>query len=375
MITAALGRSPRLRLVLQFLGALMLWRGALFFLIYVTRIMIPERVGNWNKNWAAFPEKPFVDSFARWDSIYYFRIATQGYTGPEADLAFFPGFPLLVRGVAKLTGNPWIAGLVVSNLSLLAALFFVYGIALRYFDERDARRAVLWVLMFPTSLFFSMFYSESVFLLTVAATFYFYEREQLIWAALCGILAAFTRPTGILLCPALILGALHRGEYRYLSPRMLFLLLIPSGIALVAYLQYRAIGDPLAFINAQALWGRSSMSPLRALALQVHTIAAHRDGVQAAFDCLAVVGLFSVVALSLHTLDLAHSVFAALSVLVPLSSGRVLSMERFAACVVPLYLVLTRVTMSPNVERYAIYLASLSLALHTILFASWFFAG
>ena len=357
----------------------MLKRAALFAMVYVARLTIPERTNNWNKDYVAFPDNLLFDSFVRWDAGWYWRIATQGYYihGRQSDVAFFPGFPYLTRAFSMLTGDVWSAGLWVSNLALLASICFVYGVARHYLNERDARRSALWVLMFPTSLFFSAFYSEALFLLTVAATFYFYEREQLLFAGLCGCAAAFTRSTGVLLFPALALGVLHRADYklRNVSPKVLFLLLIPAGIGLVAYLQYREVGDPLAFVKVQAAWGRSSMSPFATLMHQVQDIGKSPDGVQVAFDCIAVLGLFAVVAASLHTLDLAHSAFAALSVLVPLSSGLVLSMERFAACVVPLYLVLGRATRAPLVERYAIYVATLSLALHTILYANWFFAG
>jgi hypothetical protein len=380
MEPARFARRPSLaRLFAYFAGAVLVWRSTLFGFAYVARLTIPERGINNNKDFVAFPDNLLLDSFARWDAVWYWRIARGGYAidGVQNNVAFLPGFPLLARVGAVFTDNLWSAGLWVSNLSLLAAVFFVYGIARRYFDESDARRSALLVLVFPTSLFFSAFYSEGLFLLTVASTLYFYERDQLLAASLCGCAAAFTRSTGVLLFPALLLGVLHRGDYhlRKLSPRALYLLLIPAGTGLVAYMQYRAVGDPLAFVHAQTAWGRSSTWPLSTLTREALAIGRQPDGVQAAFDCAAAFGMFAVVAGSLHTLDLAHSVFAALSVLVPLSSGSVLSMERFAACVVPMYLVLTRATRSPDLERYVIYLATLGLALRTILYANWFFAG
>lgn len=371
-------RSSRARVFAYLAGAVLLWRATLFGFTYVARLAIPERTHNPHKDFVAFPDSLLLDSFARWDASWYSRIAISGYAtgGPQDNVAFFPGFPYLARAASKLTGNVWTGGLLVSNLSLLAAIFFVYGLARRYFNEHDARRSALLVLVFPTSVFFSAFYSEGLFLLTVAATLYFYERDELLLAGLCGCAAAFTRSTGVLLFPALLLGVLHRSHYRLrnLSPRMLYLLLIPAGLGLVSYLQYRAVGDPLAFVRAQAAWGRSSMWPLSALTREAANIGGS-DGLQVAFDCAAALGLFAVVAASLHTLDIAHSVFAALSVLVPLSSGMVLSMERFAACVVPMYLVLTRATRAPLAERYVFYVATLGLALRTIMFANWYFAG
>jgi len=367
---------PRLRLPAYLIGVVILWRAALFAVVFATRLQIPERA--FRKGFVAFPDHRFWDSFARWDAVYYREIAEHGYAllHGRSDLAFFPGFPFLARLVAHLTGDLWAAGLVVTNLCLVASLFFLHGIARHYFGEDEARRAPLWVLMWPASFFFSAYYTEAPFFLAVCAAFYFYERDQLALAALCGALASFTRLTGILLVPALGLGLLHRHHFRLrdLPLRSLLLLLIPLGLAVVAYMQYRAVGDPLAFVKVQSAWGRKPMFPLMTLVVDLKRFN-FDHGVQVTFDYGAILVIFAVVAASLRKLDLAHSVFALLSVLVPLASGRVTSIERYVASVPALYLMLTYATRTPQVERFVIYLFSLSLALHAVLFSSWYFSG
>jgi hypothetical protein len=367
------------RVLVQLLALFLLWRGALLALVWFARVTIPERRHNPHKDFSALPDSRLLDSFVRWDASWYFRIADHGYalTGGQSNVAFFPGFPYATRAMSLLTGDLWIAGLVVSNLSLLAALYFVFGLTRHYLGERESLRASTWVLMLPTSFFLSAYYSEGLFLLTVAASLYFYERDQLLLAGIAGFAAAFTRSTGVLLFPALVLGLLHREGYRLraLSPRAAFLLLIPLGIAAVAYIQHEAVGDALAFVKAQTAWGRESMFPLATIVHEAHGAGIGVQGVQRLFDSLAVLALFVALAASFHVLDLAHSVFIALMVLVPLSSGKVLSMERFAACVVPIYPLIAGATRQPEVERYAIYTATLLLTLHAILFANWYFAG
>ncbi|MFT3923978.1 MAG: mannosyltransferase family protein [Myxococcales bacterium] len=372
-----LERLPsRLRLPAYLVGAVVLWRAVLFALVFATRLRIPETGGR--KAIVAFPDHRFWDAFARWDSGWYWKIATQGYflERGQSDVAFFPGFPYLARLFAPLTGDVWVAGLIVVNLCLVGSLFFLYGIARHYFDEQEARRVPLWVLMCPASFFFSAFYSEAPFFLAVCAAFYFYERDQLLPAALFGCLAAFTRLSGVLLVPAFGVGILHRHHYRLreLSPRVLFLLIIPLGLVAVALMQQQAVGDALAFIKVQEFWGRKSMFPLWTLVVDLRRWN-FDHGVQVTFDYTAVIVMFAVVAASLHRLDLAHSVFALLSVLVPLCSGRVTSIERYSASVIALYLMLTYATRNPQVERFVIYATSVSLALHTVFFSSWYFAG
>lgn len=366
----------RFRLPLYLIGSALLWRGALFAVIFATRVVIPERA--FRKDVVAFPESRFWDSFARWDSIWYWKVATKGYylEQGQSDIAFFPGFPFLTRALAHLTGDVWSAGLIIVNLSLLGSLFFLYGIARHYFDDADARRAPLWVLMFPASIFLSSFYTEAPFLLAVSAAFYFYERDQLLLAGVCGCLAALTRLTGILLLPAFLFGLLHRNHYRFrdVFPKGLALLLIPVGLLGVMYINHEVAGDPLAFVKAQAAWNRHAMFPLVTMVEDVQRFATNQ-GVQFTFDYVAVMVLFAVVAASLHKLDLAHSIFALGSVLVPLCSGRVTAIERYATSVVAVYLMLTYATRNPQVERFVIYLSSIFLALHAVFFSSWYFAG
>jgi len=56
--------------------------------------------------------------WAGWDSAWYLSIAQRGYwfdpSGPSS-VAFFPLFPLLVRGMAVLTRNYVVAGLLVEG--------------------------------------------------------------------------------------------------------------------------------------------------------------------------------------------------------------------------------------------------------------------
>ena len=49
---------------------------------------------------------PLAGVFSKFDGGHYARIATAGYTytpGKHSDLAFFPAYPLIARGVAWLT--------------------------------------------------------------------------------------------------------------------------------------------------------------------------------------------------------------------------------------------------------------------------------
>src|SRR5512132_623613 len=56
---------------------------------------------------------PLLAPLARWDSVWYLRIADSGYGDSAPRAAFFPLYPLLIRSLGTLLGG--------SNGALLAA--------------------------------------------------------------------------------------------------------------------------------------------------------------------------------------------------------------------------------------------------------------
>lgn len=384
--TAAAG-APQVSTARFILLSFLLLRGALFAIDFVAVRAIDEPDPNRYADFRAFPDSPFLDSFARWDSGWFNRIALRGYyrEGPQSDIAFFPAYPYLSRWLGTVVGGHWIAGLLISNLSLVGALFFVHGITRRYLDEDGARRAVHYVLVFPSSFFFSAYYSEGLFLFAVAGAFYFYERDRLLPAGLLGCLAALTRAAGVLLFPALLLGAFHRAGWRWreVGLRLALLLFIPAGLAIFMVILAVQVGDPMAWVTAQAGWGRQATFPLVTIFKDAHALdlSGGADSVGAnmrvaqAVDLAATLGLAMVVAASVRRLDSAHTMFALLSVAIPLTSGSTLSMMRFAACVVPIYPLLAMAGRTPAWERVLFAVMAMLLALQTALFATWHWAG
>ena len=96
-----------------------------------------------------------LTSWNHWDAARYTQIAQFGYQN-IFDTAFFPLFPLLIKGGALLIGNQgYIAiGMILSNLALLGALFVLYQIAADMLGESVGRRTILYLCIFPTAFFF-----------------------------------------------------------------------------------------------------------------------------------------------------------------------------------------------------------------------------
>ncbi len=192
--------------------------------------------------------------FSAWDSVFYEKIATSGYEyttdGNEHSVAFFPLFPLFIRGAIALGLPVEVAGTLVNNLAFLGALIVLYA----WVEERHGISAARWataVLAWcPLSLFGSVIYSEGLYLLFSTAALRAFDRKQYTWTAIWGAIATAARPTGIALIPAfLIVAWRERGASAYLAS-------VAAGSGLFLYSLYCGIqfGDFLAFLHAQQGW-------------------------------------------------------------------------------------------------------------------------
>jgi hypothetical protein len=82
--------------------------------------------------------------WANWDGAWYAEIADDGYSGAHSPTStvFFPLYPMLVRlGAYVLPGGIEAAGVLVSLVSAIVGLFFLYRIAEEIYDEKAARAA------------------------------------------------------------------------------------------------------------------------------------------------------------------------------------------------------------------------------------------
>jgi len=204
-------------------------------------------------------------SHGGWDTQWYLDIARRGYNWKRAagtsPTAFFPLYPLLIRAVVIATHRSYlVAALVISNLSFLAALVYLWRLAAWEAGRAVAIRTILYVAVFPTALFFFAGYTESLFLLLTVASFYHLRRREWLLAGLFGALASATRVTGVLLLIPLAYeyGRSHNFSWRRVDWGVLGLVLVPFGLfAFMAYLSW-TVGDALAFSHNQAAWQKIS---------------------------------------------------------------------------------------------------------------------
>jgi Gpi18-like mannosyltransferase len=210
----------------------------------------------------------------RWDVLWYLRIANHGYAWYpppiQSDVAFFPLYPLSMHVTSLLTTLPaYQSGLLVSNCCFFAALYVFHRLVLVDFDAETADRAVYYLAVFPTALFFFTAYSESLYLLCCVGCLYALRLRRWWLAGLCGMAACLTRQLGIMLVIpfAFELYGTLRYERRIHSwlEAASALLLVPAGVlCYITYLQVR-FGDALLFLRAQEAWHRVFALPWQGL--------------------------------------------------------------------------------------------------------------
>ncbi|GGS71284.1 glycosyltransferase family 39 protein [Streptomyces cinerochromogenes] len=149
---------------------------------------------------------------ARWDSLWYTRVAELGYGYqvrlPNGDvhsnLAFFPLLPWLERLGHAVTPLSYAdAGFVVSLLASLAAAAGIFAVADRVYGPRVGVCAVLLWAVLPVGVVQSMAYSESLFTALAAWSLYAVLTGRWLSAGTLAALAGLTRPVGMAVVAAL----------------------------------------------------------------------------------------------------------------------------------------------------------------------------
>ncbi|MCP3757492.1 hypothetical protein [Streptomyces sp. TBY4] len=203
---------------------------------------------------------------ARWDSLWYARIAAEGYgyevALPNGDvhsnLAFFPLLPWLERLVSAVTGLGYgSAGLVVSALAGLAAAWGIFAVAESVHGRRAGVFAVAVWAALPVGIVQSMAYSESLFTALAAWSLYGVLRGHWLTAGLLAAGAGLTRPVGAAVVAAVWVAAALalRGGERSWRPVAGALLAPLGAAAYVLWVGARTGGGLTGYLDVQGGWG------------------------------------------------------------------------------------------------------------------------
>lgn len=221
-------------------------------------------------------EDPLHRLNGRWDSVWYQRIARDGYGfearlpdgGVHPDLAFFPLLPALERLLAA--ASPFgvaDTGLLVAWASSLVAAWGIYAVGAHVAGRRTGvLLAALWGAL-PTGFVQWMAYTESLFTALAAWSLHTCLTGRWRTAGLLAAAAGLCRPTAAALIAALgAAGAAHlAAQVRGGAPvgvlprrnRRLLTGLLLAPLGWFAYLAYVGVHEhsPFGYFRVQAAWG------------------------------------------------------------------------------------------------------------------------
>ena len=331
---------------------------------------------------------------ARYDAGWYRRIALKGYgrTAPTAGMSehvFFPLYPALVAAVSRvLSADPFPAGMAVSLAALAAASVLFVAEGTRRADERSALRALVFLLLFPTSFFLASTYAESLFLLLALLAFDAVRRRAWIAACLFGFLAGLTRLPALALALPLAIAAAGRdpagpaaepsspGRLRILRGALVGLAPVAAVLLWVFGIGWYT-GEPFLYFRLQEAWQRAA-SPLAGLARWGVALPERiargdlRDHPAFLIDYLdaalfLVIGVFQV-----RRRRWSDAAWTAGALLLPASTGISASLSRYVVVVYPAFYAIEEMLRPRPVLRWIWWIASAALLLAgTAAFVHW----
>jgi hypothetical protein len=327
--------------------------------------------------WRVSPQE-LPNLLARWDTYYYHSIAATGYAWNPAvfqhdNVVFFPLYPLLMRwGGAIIGGHPLVAGLVISLAAFTGAIALLYQLAAAEIGPDAARRAILLLVTFPYALFFSVVYTESLFLLLSVGAFYAMRRGRLIPAALAGLAIGLTRPNGFWLSvPLAILAWTEAPPGR---PRRLALAAACTpliGVALYSTYLHIRFDDALAWVHGQRAWGvpllgRASAPDPPPLPWQV------RNGFEEILTWAGNIIAFGTAALAIRPVarrfGAAYAFWIGINIFPPVAAHLFLSLGRFTSVLFPVFF-----WLAIRIPRRRVIPTAIAFAACQMVLAGWFF--
>jgi len=331
----------------------------------------------------AVETNPWLEPWQRWDTLHYQAIAERGYGAFDSALFVPPLYPGLIRLTSRLIyTDSLLSALIVSNVAALAGMAAFYSLArAEAADPSRARRAVLYLSIFPTGFFWFAGYTESLLLLFSSVALLAARRSRWLVSGLAAGLAALSRLTGaLLIVPVGASALLAVRKDRSWRP------IVAAGGALLgalAFPLYVWLGmglSPLAPIEVQAARAQGGFAfPGVNLTIAIQRLAGGEANFADLFD-LALLLLFIGLAVPVwRQLSRPLALFYLGYLLLHLSRvaeiAPLLGMARYVLVLFPAYLVLAGWGRRPWIHRLIVYLSAAGLLLLSGQFAIWGWVG
>ena len=314
----------------------------------------------------------------RFDTLWYLRIAAQGYAPHDGSTVYFPLYPMLIRFLGTLfVGNYLLAALVISNLAFVGVLFCMYRLTARQFGGPSARRSTLYLAIFPTAFFFLTAYTESLFLLLTLAAFLSAHEKRWWLAGTLGFLASLTRLQGVVLVVPLLYMYLRdrRVHPSRLRPDMLGPVIVPLGAVLFMAYQYLVVGSAPLMSTYQTQLYAQFVWPWGNIIASVQQIVSPEGTFVDVLNLLATGAFIAMTILSFRKLPMEYAIYMAITLLALMLRRTALqplvSMSRYVLVLFPAFMLWGHWGSNPRIQRLIVYPSVALLLYLSGQFAMW----
>lgn len=300
-------------------------------------------------------------------------IATLGYSSQIGVYwAFFPAYPVFMGGLGRLLSFLFLirldlavdlSGFVISNLSFLAAVYYLYRLSASVLGKLDlAFDSALYLVLFPSGVFLSAVYSDSLFMLLSVSSLYYWQLGRLGRSGILGFFAALTRPMGVLLVVPFIYKALVDSVTKRRIAVYLHMAMIPVGSLTFLVYSWLRTGTAFAFFVAERQYWHTGVSGWLGAGIETPLTLP--------FLLLGIVALVASV-LERKARESTYNLHA-FCLLITYLLGDFTSFPRYSITILPIYWQVSRWSRSVKF-RVFIYVVSLALlAIGTGLYVNWY---
>lgn len=242
------------------LKSFIIWRVALIVVAILAIKYIPVFSYNFfGGRYINYVTNPIFWGWANFDGEHYLSIAMFGYK--DLQLAFFPGYPLLMNILSRFLGSNissylW-SGIIISNSLFLGSIFILRKIVMLDYSKKIANISILLLILFPTSFYFGAVYSESLFLFLSLLTYYFYRKNKFLLVGFVGVLMTLTRLYGVLIILMIGIDILTKKTklIKIIQQKIYLIGISMTGIFTYMWYCWLTKGDVLAFYTLQTKVG------------------------------------------------------------------------------------------------------------------------
>lgn len=362
--------------ILSILGLVIIWR----IIIQIFTLLAKQRV-NFNTDLAygfadtntwinTLPD--WLKSFANWDSGWYLSIAKQGYyfIDQTTNAVFFPFYPLLIRYLGNITNLDYLlAGLIISQLAIFIALLYFYKLIKIDYQENIAWSSLIFLLIFPTAIFFTLVYTEALFICLVIMAFYYARQKQWPLVGIIGFFITLTKPWGVALLLPLIIEYYQTINFsiKKTDKELGYLLLMPLG--LILYTQFLKIkfGSYLIFISGQKSWhvdnAYNFWLTFKNYFNNIFIFISDNPAFQTAITLDLIFLIFGLIASGyiFFRIRKSYGIYTLLTCLIPALSGIFVSMSRYLLVAFPIYIMLALWSEKNKLIQFALYTLLITL--------------